>query len=264
MKRILSPRGMLHEGAFRFKRLKKSIGLQVLQIFGLFKGVTFHATDETEQKAIQNKIPGAHTVVIPNLTGDIKPDLISVTKTTGKVKLLYAGRIAPQKNVHFILELLQELPATCTVELNLAGLEDDEAYGRMCRDIVQRLKSNIHVSFLGALPHESVSDLLMNHHFLVQTSFSENFGHSVFEALSSGRPVIISDGMPWKNLREANAGFDISLQDRKAFIDALEKVAAMDQKMYNHYCQGAIDYATSAMKGNTAKLKYLELYGISR
>jgi glycosyltransferase involved in cell wall biosynthesis len=262
VRKIVSPRGMLHEGSFRFKRLKKSFGLYLLQMLGLLKEVTFHATDESEQDAIWKRIPGAHTVVIPNLAGKVRFEVIPALKKEGEVKLIYVGRIAPQKNVHFILELMLALPDTYIVELSLVGLEDDEEYGRRCRKIVEQMPSHIRVSFLGALPHARISEKLIENHFLIQTSFSENFGHSVFEALSSGRPVIISQGIPWKNLDEMHAGFNISLNNRQECLYALEMACEMGQVEYDKYCNGALNYAVSSLNVLEIKKKYFCIFDL--
>jgi glycosyltransferase involved in cell wall biosynthesis len=257
---ILSPRGMLNEGSFRFKRLKKIFGLSVLRFFGLLKGVTFHATDEGEKLEIQQKIPAADVVLIPNLAGQIRTELIPVTKKKGELKLVYIGRIAPQKNVHFILDLLKDIPENFNITFSLIGLEDDVSYGQVCRKAAESLPPHIAVSFVGPLPHEHIHKKLLENHFLIQTSFSENFGHSVFEALSSGRPVIISDGMPWKHLAEARAGYDIPLSNKISFLQALADAADMDQSTYDQCCHGALDYAISAMNFKKLQKEYIQLY----
>lgn len=257
---ILSPRGMLNEGAFRFKRMKKIFGLCLLRLLGLLKGVTFHATDEGEKLEIQQKIPGADVVVIPNLAGKIRTEVVPVTKKAGELKLVYIGRIAPQKNVHFIFELLKDIPEKYHISFILIGLEDDAPYGQVCRKAADNLPPNISVCFVGPLPHENIHEKLLENHFLIQTSYSENFGHSVFEALSSGRPVIISDGTPWKNLAETSAGYDISLNDKNKFIDAILEAADLNQEQYDKMCESAYFYASRRTSLDSIREHYEKLY----
>ena len=57
-------------------------------------------------------------------------------------------------------------------------------------------------------------------------SFSENFGHAINEALSVGVPVLISDKTPWRNLQEKGMGWDLSLDNRRAFIEVIEAMAS--------------------------------------
>ncbi|MBN8497849.1 MAG: hypothetical protein J0M32_13465 [Candidatus Accumulibacter sp.] len=57
--------------------------------------------------------------------------------------------------------------------------------------------------------------------------FSENFGHAINEALSVGVPVLISDKTPWRNLQEKGMGWDLPLDNRRAFIEVIEVIEAM-------------------------------------
>jgi glycosyltransferase involved in cell wall biosynthesis len=260
IRKILSPRGMINEGSFRFKRIKKSLALFVLRFTGLLNGVTFHATDEGEKLQLIQKIPGSFVVVIPNLSGEIKKEVIPAKKNKGALKLVYVGRIAPQKNVHFILDLLMDIPETYSISFTLIGLEDNVDYSQKCRKIAQNLPSHISISFVGSLPHHEVQEKLLENHFLIQTSFSENFGHSVFEAFSCGRPVVISDGMPWKNLEKAHVGFDISLKNKNGFIEAILKAATLNQKQFDKMCISAYLYALDYVNSVPIKEHYQEMY----
>ncbi len=56
--------------------------------------------------------------------------------------------------------------------------------------------------------------------------FSENFGHAINEALSAGVPVVISDKTPWRNLQEKGMGWDLPLDNRRAFIEVIEAMAS--------------------------------------
>jgi glycosyltransferase involved in cell wall biosynthesis len=54
-------------------------------------------------------------------------------------------------------------------------------------------------------------------------TFGENFGHSIYEALAHGLPVMISDKTPWQNLEEKVAGWVFDLNEKMDFESALEE-----------------------------------------
>jgi glycosyltransferase involved in cell wall biosynthesis len=58
-------------------------------------------------------------------------------------------------------------------------------------------------------------------------TLGENFGHAIFEALSSGVPVLISDRTPWQNLASQSAGWSFPLHEPQAFVASIETLAAM-------------------------------------
>ena len=55
----------------------------------------------------------------------------------------------------------------------------------------------------------------------------------------AGRPVVISDQTPWRNLTEKQAGWDLPLADQAAFAETLTRLAAMAQDEYDKLCRGA-------------------------
>jgi glycosyltransferase involved in cell wall biosynthesis len=72
-------------------------------------------------------------------------------------------------------------------------------------------------------------------------TWGENFGHAIAEALQHGKPVIISDRTPWRNLKTANAGWDLPLEE-KSFTEILRVSHSMNQAEYNVWSNGAKSY----------------------
>ena len=60
----------------------------------------------------------------------------------------------------------------------------------------------------------------------------ENFGHSIVEALSAGKPIIISNSTPWRDLRMQNIGWDIPLENEGQFRKVIEYSATMNNLQY--------------------------------
>ena len=88
----------------------------------------------------------------------------------------------------------------------------------------------------------------------------ENFGHSIFESLLAGRPVLISDQTPWLNLNTFNVGWDIPLNQQPAFINALEAAAAWNQEDFNKSSQAAWHYANEFINQPSLSKYYYQLF----
>ena len=78
----------------------------------------------------------------------------------------------------------------------------------------------------------------------------ENFGHVIFESMSAGCPVIISDKTPWNNLMEQQAGWDIPLLEPSIFVEAVEHCSRMDNEEYKKWSEGALVFVKDFFKKN--------------
>jgi glycosyltransferase involved in cell wall biosynthesis len=47
------------------------------------------------------------------------------------------------------------------------------------------------------------------------------------EALSAGVPILVSDRTPWRDLQTRQVGWDLSLDDKEGFADAIEGFALL-------------------------------------
>ncbi len=97
--------------------------------------------------------------------------------------LVAAGRLVPQKALGTAFEAL----ARCEgVELVLAGDGPERAR-------LEELARGLPVRFLGAVPRETVFELLAAADAVLLSSSWENFPHAVVEGLAAGSPVIATD-----------------------------------------------------------------------
>jgi glycosyltransferase involved in cell wall biosynthesis len=95
------------------------------------------------------------------------------------------------------------------------------------------------VTYKGFVQPDEVAITLKNYHALFLPSRGENFGHVILESFMAGRPVIISDQTPWKNLAEQKAGWELPLQNKMDFARVINGLAQMSQSGYNEWCKGA-------------------------
>src|SRR4051812_887563 len=257
-KMILSPRGMLRESALQFKRRKKQFFLESFKIAGLQKDVTFHCTDVTELNDVKKNFGNVATILLSNLPNVQPPLVLASGKKREQLKILYVGRIHPIKNLDFLLRAIQ--PLTAAVELMIIASIEDKQYWKACEALINEFPSNIKVHFRGEVPNEAIKEILITEDIFALPTQGENFGHAIFEALSAGRPVVISDQTPWRGLSQWKAGWDIALNQPVKFTEVLRQFSCMDQEELNEWCVGAWQFAKNYVEHSDIKRKYLELF----
>lgn len=260
IKVVLSPRGMLRASALAHKPVKKKIFLLLGRISGILKHVNFHATDEQEASDIRSVFGGRVRIsVMGNLPGNQPEFIPPVSKEVGKVKLIFVGRVHPIKNLLVLLEAVRKSKSEVT--MTIVGPMEDLQYGQACQSVIQRMGKNVKVHLLESVARDAVLSLLREHHLFVLPTSGENFGHAIFEALGAGRPVLISDQTPWRDLERKYAGWDISLSQPQQFTELIDRVGGMDQEEHLKWCEGAWSFCSDYLRENHLKQKYIGLFG---
>jgi glycosyltransferase involved in cell wall biosynthesis len=256
---ILAPRGMLRASALAFKASKKKVFLGVFNALKIPSQLHFHATDTTELNDIK-KLFGEKTSVteVSNFPGAQRPFRPLTKKEPGHLKMIYTGRIHPIKNLSFLLGCLQSV--SYKVDFTVVAAIEDEAYWNICREMISKLASHINVELMSNVPHAELENILLQHHLFVLPSKGENFSHAIYESLAAGRPVLISDQTPWRNLEGKMAGWDLSLDEPSGFTAIINKVAAMDLEELNTYCRQAWQYCNDFITHSNIKTQYLKLF----
>lgn len=255
---ILAPRGMLKSSALAMKATKKKIFLSIFKALGIHRLVSWQATDKQEAEDILKRFPGVELHLAPNfppLRGGLPATL---NKDKGRLRMVYVGRIHPIKNLRFLLDLLP--PIEGDLELDIIGMIEDENYWMNCRKQITDLGKKFQINFLGELEPESLMPVLHRSHIFALPTRGENFGHAIYEALAAGKPVLISDQSPWRNLEPARAGWDISLDNRKGFERAIQTAVQWDQSNYDQWSLGAWSFAQQSVDTKTLKSKYVKIF----
>lgn len=258
---ILAPRGMLHAGALKYKSWKKSIFIKLLNLVRIPAQITFHATDEQEAMDLKKHFPFAQSIfLVPNFPNSITPLRSLVKKESGSLSLIFISRISPKKNLLFALRVLANSNYSGEIFLTIAGEIEDQEYWKLCLDQVNSFSSNIKFNYVGPIENDKILDWLQQFHFLILPTFGENFGHAIFEAFIAGKPVIISDKTPWRNLEVAKLGWDLSLENEEGFVSAIRRALEMDQEEYNILSKSAAEFADEYRNNNTTRELYLQLF----
>lgn len=257
---ILAPRGMLHQGAMAKKSLKKQVFLSFFQTSGIKSKIIFHATDAQEKVDILKYFKkGTRVELLENIPNTDNDNIVR-KKEKGTLKMVFISRIHPKKNLDYLLKVLANIESKGRINLDVYGTHDDTQYLEQCRVFARSLPDNISVNFFEPIPHREIFPTLHKYHLFALPTLGENFGHAIFEALSSGCPVLISDQTPWRNLETVNAGWDIPLHNKSEFKTIIEDLIAMDGEEYEAKSKGALDFASNFVKNTLLKEKYFALF----
>jgi glycosyltransferase involved in cell wall biosynthesis len=256
---VICPRGALYDSALAVKTWKKTPFLRLFRWMGLHRRVLFHATNEREKVAILRYFPGSRVLIADNLPNMNQPAFVSRSKERGAVRFIFVARLVSIKNLLFFLRTLSA-GVRSTVGLTVVGPVEDKGYWQECQALIAQLPANISVDYLGPRRNDELMPLLQQHHIFVLPTTGENFGHSIFEALLAGRPVLISDQTPWLGLTAKQAGWDLPLGDPSGFARVVEETAGWDQQVFDEWARSAWEYAHRFIDNPELFRQYFQLF----
>ncbi len=232
---VVGTYGMLAQTAINIKKDKKQLFLKLSKIAGLYRNVSFHATSDGEVNDIKRVLGDRVDVrFAPHLPERKQLKTESIEKKRGELRLVSVARISPEKNTLFALECLSEMAGIeGNIVFDLYGPVYDEEYWKECEILIKQLPENIKVNYKGIVKVDDVFGVLSRYHFLFMPTRGENFGYAILESFMAGRPVIISDRTPWKDLENYGCGYDLSLDDKTIFKKTLEVCLDMEQEEYD-------------------------------
>jgi glycosyltransferase involved in cell wall biosynthesis len=164
--------------------------------------------------------------------------------------------MAEKKNLLLLLELIKL--CNSNVVLHVYGPVFEEKYWQSCKELIDQMPDK--VQYKGEVLPVNVQPILSQYHALILLTKGENFGHAIYESLSVGRPVLISNYTPWSNLQESKAGINMDITSLEDCKTTLEKFINMNQDEYNCYCTGAYSAAVQYYKSLESESGYKELF----
>ncbi|MCG2462880.1 glycosyltransferase family 4 protein [Flavobacteriaceae bacterium F89] len=241
IKTVVSARGMLNPHSVGVKGTKKKMFLRMANAMGLYRNITFHATNPHEAEHIKTFIGKQTEVkVAPNLPRAL-PDVPVSKKKNKKVKFVNVARISKEKGTLKMLNAFRSVKDE--VVLDLYGPVYDDGYWAQCKNSIDTLPKNVSVHYKGSVEGGQIPELLTQYDFFMMLSEGENFGHAILEAFSAGCPVLISDTTPWKDLKKQQVGWDVALNDKAGIEEALAQAILMEDAEYQRWSQNAYEYA---------------------
>ncbi|MBC7510520.1 MAG: glycosyltransferase [Ferruginibacter sp.] len=243
---VICPRGMLQAGALAGKSFKKELYLRTLKISGLLKNVTWHATNNEEADDIRRQFGNESKITV---AGNFpKKPLRKITyppKKIGELRLVYLSLISSKKNLLQTIEVLGKLQGI--VSLDIYGPVKDKNYWQKCLQAIRTGRATIR--YKGDVRPARVQEIFEQYDASVFFTKGENFGHALYESLSSARPVITSFFTPWNNLQQKKAGFNIDISDEEKILSTIDKIVDMNAELFKKYCDGAYTIAKEYYAG---------------
>lgn len=135
----------------------------------------------------------------------------------GAFKVLYVGRLSPEKNVDRLVAAFLDMRARgAAAELVLVG------DGPQLAELRQRCQQHSDIVFTGFLEGESLAQAYASADIFVFPSTSDTFGNVVIEAQASGLPAIVADcGGPPEIVRRHDSGLVVDVDAPGALAEAM-------------------------------------------
>lgn len=217
----------------------QKINLNVLSYLGINKinqiiSVSNYAKNDL--KKFQSKIP---ITVIPNGV-DINLYDIELERpyVNGNPQLLFVGSILHHKNLSLLIKYMKKiLKIFPDAHLQIVGSGNEESNLHL---LVKKYNLEKKIEFTGKLSESELKFRYSSCDVYVSSSLLETFDLPVLEAMSCGKPFLISSIPAHEELcQKSNAGLTFSLNDVDEFIDKLELI--LEKK--NHFTKNARSFA---------------------
>jgi glycosyltransferase involved in cell wall biosynthesis len=183
-------------------RLKKQIYLNLIEKNNLNCANAIHCTSHQEAENVKN-----YGIIAPTITVPIAIDKLPYFPEAKKILreqyfieeqtpiILFMSRIHPKKRPDLLIQSLHKIAKQDQkFHLILAG-SGEKKYLNYLQNLAVSLSLNHCVSFTGFVTGDDKNLLLQGSDLFALSSFSENFGIVVAEAMSAGLPVIVTNGV---------------------------------------------------------------------
>jgi glycosyltransferase involved in cell wall biosynthesis len=183
----------------------------------------------------------------------------STLKQPGCARFVFISRISPKKNLPFAIRLLGTVSGKAT--LDIYGPKEDQRHWKTCQKEIDALPPHVSVNYCGAIASAEVPGTFAKYEFFLFPTFGENFGYVIYEALSVGIPVLLSDEVtPWEDLQKRMAGFLPPLNDLNAWKRALQFCVDCDLETYRVLAGNAYRYARDVPSIEETKKAHREMF----
>jgi len=218
--------------------------------------IVWQASSYLEEMDILNKFPNADVEIINDgIDFDSFQNSITVSRnellnkftniTFNNVSNVFfsMGRLHKIKGFNVLIDAFNLfLEKDKYAKLIIAG--GDDGVGKQLQDQIQKFNLSTSVFLIGAINFEDKKLLLNNCDYFTLASEFESFGIVIAEALSCGKPVVVSNKTSWKDIQINNCGI---FSDNKeiSFNDAFCKVIneKFDSIVIKNYVKMNYDWA---------------------
>ena len=231
---IVTTHGILDQ-SWRYQSLKKRIYMKLMARFILNNASAIHAMNTHEVNGL-NRL-GIHTpcVLIPNGIDmdefQTMPEKETAEKAwphlKGKKVVLFLSRLSPEKGLDILIQSWKLVDRILPDALLVLAGPDNKGYLSKMRKMVQRFGLQDSVMFSGFVKGDLKKALLNRANMFVLPSFTEGFSTVVLEALSLGKPCIVTTGCNIPEIQEVGAGYVIPTGDKDALYRSLHRMLTL-------------------------------------
>lgn len=253
---IIAPRGELDPGALKLKSFKKKYFIKILKYF-IEKDIVFHATTEEEKPNIRKHFFNVIKVAenVPNLIAN-KPE--KEIKIINQTNLVFISRISPKKNLSYCIDVLNKINIDGVINFDIIGPLEDKEYLNEVQKKISNLQKNIIVKYIGEVPNHNLINVTKKYHYLFFPTKAENYGHIIYEALSYGIPVVLSDQTPWR--QNDNGVFVSNLEKIDEFQLIIERLHKLDNSEFLRLSNQAYEFAKNKVDIHKITNSYKNLF----
>ncbi len=230
---IVRPIGQLEKWSLEQAATKKKVYLSVIEKRNLLSADAVHFTALSESEQALNLLPSLKSKFIPlgiDLPKTIPDAAIKLRKQyqldSSIPIIVYLSRIHPKKGLELLFESLASLDGK-PFKLIIAG-DGDSNYIAQLKLKAQQLGISKQLIWAGFITGKNKDLLLQGADLFTLASYSENFGIAVLEALASGTPALVTEGVALsREIKQNNLGYvsTISIESiRKTLIEALNDI----------------------------------------
>ena len=202
---ILRPGGHLCQWALQQSKARKKFYLEAIGLRNINKSSGIHFTTDQEQIEANKLNILAPSFVLPH--GIFCPSPVEMARSRlrqmlsiheDEVVILFMSRLHPKKGLDYLIPALAQIrEKTFTFVIAGSGTPTYESY---IKELLSKHKMRNKTHLLGFVEGEIKNLLLYGSDLFVLTSYSENFGVAVLEALSAGLPTLITSGVALEEL----------------------------------------------------------------
>ena len=154
--------------------------------------------------AIRHGVPSERVVYIPRKVKleafgkSSESELSGIEKKLGienKKKILFVGRLTPQKNVQTMLRAISMIAESHRKDF-IFLIAGDGPLMESLRKITKEMKLQEYVYFLGRIPHTYLRHIYTLSDIFLFTTLFEGLGRVILEAMASGLPIVTSNQGP--------------------------------------------------------------------
>jgi glycosyltransferase involved in cell wall biosynthesis len=213
--------------------LKKKIYWELVGKSSLGKASAIHFLSEDERELSKQNASDLPSFIVPNGIDTSMIKSIGVDRkdlrqkldvSEDEILLLFVGRIHPSKRLELVIKALGFL-GNKNITLVLIGPVSHESCYKYLVDLISEFKLKDKIILLGEVDNKKILEFYAAADLLFLMSNFEGVSMTSLEALASGLPVLVSEGVSnWKDIVEAEAGLVVK-GDHVCLAEVLAKIA---------------------------------------